>query len=193
MGADQFACLLEHREDYSDEMFTQSDTRINSGFGDQNVVMKYGIYTVEDREVSVEQICDRALLAAQSIKGKYGRHFALYDDNLRGKLLRRQAITDCMETALDAGQFEVYLQPKYQIWDGWLAGAEALVRWNHPEWGRSRRLSSSPSLSATALSQNWTSMSGSRSALFCRSGIRKAIPLLAFRSMSHGWIFITQT
>ncbi|UWP59627.1 EAL domain-containing protein [Ruminococcus gauvreauii] len=135
MGADQFACLLEHREDYSDEMFTQSDTRINSGFGDQNVVMKYGIYTVEDREVSVEQICDRALLAAQSIKGKYGRHFALYDDNLRGKLLRRQAITDCMETALDAGQFEVYLQPKYQIWDGWLAGAEALVRWNHPEWG----------------------------------------------------------
>ena len=135
MNADQFACLLEHREDYADEMFTQSDSKINSGFGDLNVIMKYGIYTVEDREVSVEQMCDRALLAAHSIKGKYGKHFALYDDKLRGTLLRRQAITDGMETALAKGQFEVYLQPKYQIRDGRLAGAEALVRWNHPEWG----------------------------------------------------------
>lgn len=135
LNADQFACLLEHREDYADEMFTQSDSKINSGFGDLNVIMKYGIYTVEDREVSVEQMCDRALLAAHSIKGKYGKHFALYDDKLRGTLLRRQAITDGMETALAKGQFEVYLQPKYQIRDGRLAGAEALVRWNHPEWG----------------------------------------------------------
>ena len=135
LSADQFACLLEHREDYADEMFTQSDTRINSGFGGRNVVMKYGIYTVEDREVPVEQMCDRALLAAHSIKGQYGKHFALYDDKLRGTLLRRQAITDGMEAALSSGQFEVYLQPKYQLWDGSLAGAEALVRWNHPEWG----------------------------------------------------------
>ncbi|MDC7286331.1 EAL domain-containing protein [Blautia schinkii] len=135
LGADQFACLLEHREDYKDEMFTQSDDQINSGFRDLNVVMKYGIYTIEDREISVAQMCDRALLAAHSIKGKYGRHYAIYDDRLRGMLLRRQAITDSMETALATGQFEVYLQPKYQIWDGNLAGAEALVRWNHPEWG----------------------------------------------------------
>ena len=135
LSADQFACLLEHREDYTDEMFTQSDSRINSGFGDQKVIMKYGIYVVEDREVPVEQMCDRALLAAHSIKGKYGKHFALYDDKLRSTLLRRQVITDGMETALATGQFEVYLQPKYQIRDGRLAGAEALVRWNHPEWG----------------------------------------------------------
>jgi EAL domain-containing protein (putative c-di-GMP-specific phosphodiesterase class I) len=40
-----------------------------------------------------------------------------------------------METALKEGQFLVYLQPKYRIWDETLAGAEALVRWKHPEWG----------------------------------------------------------
>ena len=40
-----------------------------------------------------------------------------------------------MEAALAEGQFEVYLQPKYRIKDDRLAGAEALVRWNHPEWG----------------------------------------------------------
>lgn len=80
-------------------------------------------------------MCDRAFLAATSIKGQYGKHFAAYDDNLRRGLLRRQAITDVMEDALAEGQFEIYLQPKYSIRDEKLAGAEALVRWNHPEWG----------------------------------------------------------
>lgn len=135
LSADRFACLIEHREDYSDEMFTQSTARIKSGFGNRNVVLKYGIYRVEDREVPVEQMCDRALLAVQSIKGQYGKHFAFYDDKLRDTLLRRQAITDGMERALASGQFEVYLQPKFRIADGSLSGAEALVRWNHPEWG----------------------------------------------------------
>ncbi len=135
LSADRFACLIEHREDYSDEMFTQSTARIKSGFGNRNVVLKYGIYRVEDREVPVEQMCDRALLAVQSIKGQYGKHFAFYDDKLRGTLLHRQAITDGMERALASGQFEVYLQPKFRIADGSLSGAEALVRWNHPEWG----------------------------------------------------------
>lgn len=135
LNADRFACLIEHREDYSDEMFTQSTARIKSGFGNRNVVLKYGIYRVEDREVPVEQMCDRALLAVQSIKGQYGKHFAFYDEKLRDTLLRRQAITDGMERALASGQFEVYLQPKFRIADGSLSGAEALVRWNHPEWG----------------------------------------------------------
>lgn len=135
LNADRFACLIEHREDYSDEMFTQSTDRIKSGFGNRNVVLKYGIYRVEDREVPVEQMCDRAFLAVQSIKGQYGKHFAFYDDKLRDTLLHRQAITDGMERALASGQFEVYLQPKFRIADGSLSGAEALVRWNHPEWG----------------------------------------------------------
>ncbi len=105
-------------------------SRINS-----KNVMKWGIYAIDSRSISVEQMCDRALLAARSIKGQYGKYFATYDDKLRDKLLREQAITDSMEAALAQGQFEVYLQPKYRIKDDRLAGAEALVRWNHPQWG----------------------------------------------------------
>ncbi|MCD7907270.1 MAG: EAL domain-containing protein, partial [Clostridium sp.] len=66
---------------------------------------------------------------------QYGKYFATYDDKLRNKLLREQAITDGMESALEEGQFVIYLQPKYRIQDFKLAGAEALIRWNHPEWG----------------------------------------------------------
>ena len=116
-------------------MFIEASALVNGLLDIHNIVMKWGIYNVEDRSVSIEQICDRALLAARSIKGQYGKYFAIYDDTLRNQLLREQAITDSMESALSQNQFLVYLQPKYRIKDEALVGAEALVRWNHPVWG----------------------------------------------------------
>ena len=135
LNSDQFACLLKHRDDYTDDMFIEASILTNGLLDIHNIVMKWGIYNVEDRSVSIEQICDRALLAARRIKGQYGKYFAIYDDTLRNQLLREQAITDSMESALSQNQFLVYLQPKYRIKDEVLVGAEALVRWNHPVWG----------------------------------------------------------
>ncbi|WP_087065784.1 putative bifunctional diguanylate cyclase/phosphodiesterase [Intestinibacillus massiliensis] len=133
--ADQFACMVEHHSEYTENMFQDVCARINEMSQMQNVVVKWGIYHVRDRTVPVEQMCDRALLAARGIKGQYQKYFAYYDDVLRSKLLREQKIVDSMEHALADGQFEIYLQPKYRIKDSRMVGAEALVRWNHPEWG----------------------------------------------------------
>ena len=134
-NADQFVCLLERPKSYTDELFVSAEKQLNELSNTKSVVLKWGIYSVIDRTISVEQMCDRAFLAAHSIKGQYGKHFAVYGENLRNKLLREQAITDSMETALKEGQFAIYLQPKYLIKNDELAGAEALVRWNHPQWG----------------------------------------------------------
>ena len=135
LNADRFGCLLEHREEYTDAMFISALERVNTLCEAKNVTMKWGIYRVKNTEASVEQMYDRALLAAQSIKGQYGKFYAEYDEELRNQLLREQAITDCMETALAKKQFEIYLQPKYRLRDHKLSGAEALVRWNHPKQG----------------------------------------------------------
>lgn len=135
LNADQFVCLLMHDGDYTDEMFIGASEQVNALSNARSVVMKWGIYSVEDRNVSVEQMCDRALLAARSIKGQYGKYFAYYDDKLRDELLRQQGIIDSMEKALGEEQFLIYLQPKYRIRDDGLAGAEALIRWKHPDWG----------------------------------------------------------
>ncbi|MFR4488806.1 MAG: EAL domain-containing protein [Bifidobacterium pseudocatenulatum] len=40
-----------------------------------------------------------------------------------------------MDQALDNGEFCSYLQPKCNAETGAIVGAEALVRWNHPEYG----------------------------------------------------------
>ncbi|MGN0492384.1 MAG: EAL domain-containing protein [Acutalibacteraceae bacterium] len=135
-GADRFLCLLEsERERFDRERFTNEFSCSDRPERIKNISVKWGIYEITDRSVPVEQMCDRAFLAADSIKGQYDKFFALYDDALRGKLLREKAITDAMETALTDNQFTVYLQPKYSLDDECMVGAEALVRWIHPEWG----------------------------------------------------------
>lgn len=135
LNADQFVCLLERRPEYRDEKFAKTCEEASHLSRMKNVMIKWGVYPITDQSLSVEQMCDRAVLAARSIKEQYGKYVTIYGDELRGKLLREQAITECMEPALREGQFEIYLQPIYRIMDGCLKGAEALVRWNHPEWG----------------------------------------------------------
>ena len=132
-GADRFLCLVEQDQQWQDRAELESNGDRPASM--RNLVMKWGIYEITDRTIPVEKMCDRAFLAADSIKGQYNQHVAVYDDVLRDKLLREQAITESMETALKEGQFTVYLQPKYCLHDDRLSGAEALVRWIHPEWG----------------------------------------------------------
>ncbi len=135
LAGDQFTALMEHTQDYTQEMFAEVGAQIKALSNAKDIVTKWGVYPVEDRTLTIEQMCDRALLAARSIRGQYGKYFAQYDDTLRSKLLREQEITSGMESALQAGQFAIYLQPKYSLRDDSLAGAEALARWIHPEWG----------------------------------------------------------
>ena len=135
-SADRFLCLQKREKELEGRKnFGRFAEHWKPSTLLKSVVMRWGIYEITDRSVPVEQMCDRALLAADSIKGQYNNYFAVYDDSLRSRLLREKAITDAMETALAEKQFEVYFQPKYSLNDNCMAGAEALVRWNHPEWG----------------------------------------------------------
>ena len=128
-GADQYLCLLEQGPGIQTFALPEGVPLLHG------IVVRWGIYEITDRSIPVEKMCDRAVLAVDSIRGQYNQHYAVYDDALRGKLLREQAITDAMETALANEQFTIYLQPKYRLRDNTLAGAEALVRWIHPDWG----------------------------------------------------------
>ena len=130
--ADRFLLIREREQEKHDrELFFNTQIPLI----DNNVILKWGIYEINDKSISIEQSCDRALLAVDSIKGQYNIHFALYDDVMREKMIREKAITDVMEKAIEENQFIVYLQPKYDLNNDTMAGAEALVRWIHPTWG----------------------------------------------------------
>lgn len=97
--------------------------------------VKFGIYPVEDPNSDIIIMCDHARLACSSIKGQYGVTVATYDESIRHKMIEEQTIIDNMQKALEEHQFEVYYQPKYDLMTESIAGAEALVRWNHPTFG----------------------------------------------------------
>lgn len=135
LSSDRFLCLQKMERKNDNEQTIRSFVQNSDLSLMKTVSFRWGIYKITDRSVSVEQMCDRAVLAAESIKGQYNRDYAVYDDNLRSALLREKKLTDSMETALSEKQFKVYLQPKYDLRQKRICGAEALIRWIHPELG----------------------------------------------------------
>ena len=99
------------------------------------LVAAIGFYHVEDRHIPASRMCDRALLALRSVKNKYLINYAVYDQKLRENLILEQEIVNGMEPALENREFKVYMQPKCDMDTGKIVGAEALVRWHHPEKG----------------------------------------------------------
>ena len=96
---------------------------------------KLGVYPVAERELSVEKMCDRARLAMGMLQIRLDQHIAIYDQVFHESLIREQKILDSVHNSLKNQEFEMYLQPKVKLPGGELMGAEALVRWNHPEMG----------------------------------------------------------
>ena len=110
-SADRFLCLLERNQKWEERKRIFNEMHFERSVKMENLSVKWGIYEITDRSVSIEQMCDRVLLAVDSIRGQYNMSVGVYDDAFRCKLLREKAITDMMETALQEGQFVVYLQP----------------------------------------------------------------------------------
>lgn len=100
------------------------------------VVVKHGFYHIRrNSTLPMQGMYDRALLALQKIKNVYGVAAAEYDDELRKDLMMHRQISENAEQALQEHQFQVYYQPKFDLHRGETSGAEALIRWIHPELG----------------------------------------------------------
>lgn len=100
-----------------------------------NLRLRFGIYLTDGSKMSMHAMVNRAILAVDTIRGRYGRYIAYYDKQIWERQVYEQEILDCMEDAIKEEQFKVYFQPKYDLNSEKIAGAEALVRWIHPEKG----------------------------------------------------------
>ena len=135
LESDRFGLLMK-KEYFQEEIFTKEVTRVLHIEGNEAypIQLCIGVYEVTDREVPVSVMCDRALMAAATLKGNYGRQIAYYDEELRRSVLREQELTGELEDAIATRQFKMYLQPQMDG-EGKMLGAEALVRWIHPVKG----------------------------------------------------------
>lgn len=99
------------------------------------IIPRIGIYVIEDPTMSVDKIFDIAILAGKYSVNVNARFYCFYDRHMSDELEKEQEITNMMNSALEQKQFEVYFQPKCDLKTNRPCGAEALVRWKHPEKG----------------------------------------------------------
>lgn len=99
------------------------------------ITCNVGIYVTEDATLSVEAMIDRAVLAKSTIKGSYTIRYSYFTEQLRKEMITEQEIVGMISGALAEKQFVIYYQPQYNHSTGMVVGAEALVRWKHPEKG----------------------------------------------------------
>ena len=135
VGSDSFAVLLKADSERTKELVNL----ILDSFSNYDLFFEVscyaGIYMTTKEKLSADAMIDRAALAQSSIRGNYTERFCFYKESMRNEMLSEQEITGIMNTALHEKQFVVYYQPQYNHSSGKLVGAEALVRWNHPEKG----------------------------------------------------------
>ena len=135
LEADHFVACLPAELVEPEQMLSRSVYAFEELAIDHSVIVDAGLYEIDDRMLPIDQMCDRANLALQTINGNYNKHYAYYNNEMRSAMLREQIIRSEMSDALQACQFQVYLQPICSLSSGRAIGAEALVRWIHPTRG----------------------------------------------------------
>ena len=145
MGGDTFAFLLEHQEPGWEDALAS----VVEGLSVPSLGMKFGIVENVDRSEPVPLIFNKGITAIDTVKHLLGVPVSRFDDEMRERQLIEQIIRETMEEALEEHQFFVCYQPKIDIRKDKVGGAEALVRWNHPELGLV-----SPNVFITAFERN---------------------------------------
>ncbi len=91
--------------------------------------LKFGVYQIRKQDLDIDLIIDRANVARKSLDGDEKKLIAYYSDALVQDMRKTDKIESEMQKAMESGEFKVFLQPKWNIVDDCLYGAEALVRW----------------------------------------------------------------
>lgn len=97
--------------------------------------IKIGIVITKYTGEDISIIIDKANIACKSIKRTHNTYFSIFNEDMHKKMIKEREIEDIMEEAVDNKEFKVYYQPKFDIEERKVIGAEALVRWINPERG----------------------------------------------------------
>ncbi len=135
LNADRFAVFVKASDNQLEKLVNDIVVHLSRYDLPFEIACNIGIYVTGDEQIPVNTMLDRAMLAQSTIKGSYVTRYNYYNQKMRDEMLTEQEVVGIMSSALAERQFVVYYQPQYDHSTGALVGAEALVRWNHPEKG----------------------------------------------------------
>ena len=95
-------------------------------FPDVRLRIRSGIYRVAQDCLSASAAIDAANFARKQVSCRKGAFARLYDESLSRRQTLETEIINGLEKALNEGEFQLYLQPKFSLKDSLVTGAEAL-------------------------------------------------------------------
>ncbi|WP_342433232.1 EAL domain-containing protein [Neobacillus sp. FSL H8-0543] len=141
LGGDEFALILPNISsvdriiDFSKEIIKSLEDPLPVEDYELFITASIGISVFPNDGEDVETIikhADSALYKAKD-KGKNTYHF--YTPSIDAESYRIFTLESDLRRALELNQLELYYQPKICTITNQIIGAEALIRWNHPQWG----------------------------------------------------------
>jgi diguanylate cyclase (GGDEF)-like protein len=94
-----------------------------------------GIAHAKNGDERAEELLRDADSAMYHAKEAGRGRIEVFDDTMRARALARHATENALHRALERGELRVFFQPVVALSDARCIGAEALVRWQHPERG----------------------------------------------------------
>ena len=82
-----------------------------------------------------ETLLKNAVSAMNHSKAAGRDRYQFYDSSMNARAFEKLSMEANLRKALEEDQFELYFQPKIEIASGKVIGAEALIRWVHPDLG----------------------------------------------------------
>ncbi|KZL94278.1 EAL domain-containing protein [Clostridium magnum] len=141
IGGDEFVILLPaiaHEENIGNIATKILETIRETIIIDSHelyISVSIGVTIYPDDGKDVETLLTNADVAMYRAKEKGKNNFQLYTPALNEKALERLAMENSLRRALEYKEFVVYYQPKVSTETEQIIGMEALIRWQHPNWG----------------------------------------------------------
>ncbi len=135
LRSDVFMVVTEYEDDSELLEFIHKIETASASFKNVKLQLAFGVYSVDDKDMEIRQMEDRTAMARTAAKENVVSNVIFYEEQFKELLYTRKFIDENMHSAVAEKQFKMYLQPKYSISRNKIVGAEALVRWIHPERG----------------------------------------------------------
>ena len=145
LGGDEFVILLEDLSENAQEAAAQAETvadQVLSDLGRPYTIAErlhhstpsIGVTLFIDATDSIDELLKQADIALYQAKSAGRNVLRFFDPEMQGALAARTALESSLRLAILEGQFVLYYQPQVVEAVG-VIGAEALLRWRHPERG----------------------------------------------------------
>lgn len=143
-GSDQYVILQPDNEEDEDAMrlarkiVFSATNEFEIGNHQLRMGISMGVAIAADDPSVNFQLLERADLALYEAKRQGGNTAVLFDPALEERASRHRRIDTDLRKAMERGELVNYYQPKIDLATRRVCGAEALLRWKHPEHGMIR-------------------------------------------------------